>query len=126
VPGGQQYTLASNHQIYMYWGNWIADYNYVIDWLGPMYLPSGTYCSQNYWNITQFSNLYNQAVLADQQGDTKSLIQTSGQMQTLANQGVFYLWTIYEVTFGVKSSYLQGYFFNAATSVNYYASYSYS
>jgi len=126
VPGGDQYTLASEHQIYMYWGSWIADYNYVIDWLGPMYLASGTYFSQSYWNITQLNNLYNQAVSADQQGNVQSLIQTSNQMQTIANQGVYYLWTIYEVTFSVRSSYLQGYFFNAATVENYYASYSYS
>ncbi len=126
VPGGQQYTLASEHQIYMYWGSWIADYNYVIDWLGPMYLASGTYFSQSYWNITQLNNLYNQATSADQQGNIQSLIQTSNQMQMLANQGVYYLWTIYEVTYVVKSSYLHGYFFNAATEENYYASYSYS
>ncbi|MGO9644389.1 MAG: ABC transporter substrate-binding protein [Candidatus Bathyarchaeia archaeon] len=126
VPGGDQYTLASEHQIYMYWGSWIADYNYVIDWLGPMYLASGTYFSQSYWNITQLNNLYNQAISADQQGNVQSLIQTSNQMQALANQGVYYLWTIYEVTYYVRSSYLQGYFFNAATVENYYASYSYS
>jgi hypothetical protein len=110
----------------MYWGSWIADYNYVIDWLGPMYLASGTYFSQSYWNITQLNNLYNQALSADQEGNIQSLIQTNNQMQTLANQGVYYLWTIYEVTYSVRSSYLQGYFFNAATVENYYASYSYS
>ena len=126
VPGGQQYTLASEHQIYMYWGSWVADYNYVIDWLGPMYLASGAYFSENYWNITQLNNLYNQAVSADQQGNVQSLIKTSNQMQEIANQGVYYLWTIYEVTYSVRSSYLQGYFFNTATSENYYASYSYS
>jgi ABC-type transport system substrate-binding protein len=126
VPGGSEYTLASEHQIYMYWGSWVADYNYVIDWLGPMYLASGTYFSQSYWNITQLNDLYNEAVSADQQGNIKSLIQTSNQMQTLGNQGVYYLWTIYEVTFSVKSSFLRGYFFNAATAENYYASYSYS
>ncbi|MGB9778932.1 MAG: ABC transporter substrate-binding protein, partial [Candidatus Bathyarchaeales archaeon] len=36
VPGGQQYTLASKHQIDGYMGGWIADYNHVLNWLQPM------------------------------------------------------------------------------------------
>ena len=40
VPGGAYYTLAAKHQIYMYWGGWVADYNHLLDWLGPMLLAS--------------------------------------------------------------------------------------
>jgi len=31
VPGGEYYTLASEHEIYLYWGGWVADYNNLID-----------------------------------------------------------------------------------------------
>jgi ABC-type oligopeptide transport system substrate-binding subunit len=125
VPGGQYYTLSSKHLLYMTWAGWIADYNHVIDWLVPMLQPSGTYPAQNYLNYTVLGQLYNQAVEADQKGDVAGLLAINKQMQQFANDAVMYVYIDYPLLYSVRSSFMQGYFFNAATGIFYFATVSY-
>lgn len=121
VPGGQQYTLASRHQIYMYWGGWFADYNHLINWLGPMYLSTGTYFSWNQWNITSLDNLYWQAVEAVRSGDVASLLDINNQMNKIVNDMTLYMWLWHPTTFFVRSSYLKGWYYNTALQGEYFA-----
>jgi len=121
VPGGQYYTLASEHQIYFYTAGWVADYNHLMDWLGPMLLASGSYPSWHNMNYTVLNNLYAQAAEADRRGDTSTLIQTNNQMQSYVNQVVEYMYVDYPLTYAVRSSFLQGFYFNEATAVTYFA-----
>jgi ABC-type transport system substrate-binding protein len=125
VPGGQYYTLASKHQIYFYWGGWVADYNHLLDWLGPMLLAAGTYPAWNNMNYTALNNLYYDALDADRKGDVQRLLSDNNQMETIANNAVIYLYTTYEITYGVRSTYVQGVFYNEATAVPYFATRSY-
>lgn len=126
VPGGQYYTLASKHQIYFYWGGWVADYNHLLDWLGPMLLAAGTYPAWNNMNYTSLNNVYYDALDADRKGDIPRLIQDNNQMETIANNAVIYMYTTYDLTYGVRSTFLQGVFFNEATAVPYFATRSYA
>jgi ABC-type transport system substrate-binding protein len=126
VPGGQYYTMASKHQLYFYWGGWVADYNHLIDWLGPMLQPAGSYPAWNNMNYTTLSQLYTQGVQDDSKGDTAGLLATNKQMEQFANNAVIYLYIDYPLVFAVRSSFLQGYYWNEATAVYYYACYSYS
>jgi ABC-type oligopeptide transport system substrate-binding subunit len=125
VPGGQYYTMASKHLIYMYWGGWVADYNHLIDWLGPMLLASGAYPAWNNMNYTTLNQLFAQAVAADAKGDTAGLLAINRQMQEFANNAVIYIYITNPLTYAVRSSFLQGYYWNEATAVYYYAVYSY-
>jgi len=125
APGGQQYTLESKHQIYMCWGGWLADYNYVLDWLGPMLAPGNTYPAWNNMNYTILGDLYQQAVVADQKTDTAGLLAINRQMNDYANNAVMYLYIDYPLNYVVRSSFLQGYYWNEATAIYYYATYSY-
>lgn len=125
VPGGQYYTLASRHQIYLYWGGWVADYNHVIDWLGPMLLPAGTYPAWNNMNYTVLNDLYYQAAEYDAKGDVAGLLATNRKMQEHANNAVIYLYIDNPLLYAVRSSFLQGYYWNEATAIYYYATYSY-
>lgn len=126
VPGGQYYTLASKHEIYFYWGGWVADYNHLIDWLGPMLLAAGSYPAWNNMNYTVLNTLYAQALAADAKGDTAGLLAINSQMEQFVNKAVSYVWIDYPVTYAVRSSFLQGYYWNEATAVYYYATYSYA
>jgi ABC-type transport system substrate-binding protein len=126
VPGGQYYTLASKHEIYFYWGGWVADYNHVIDWLGPMLLAGGSYPAWNNMNYTVLNDLFNQAVEQDAKGDVQGLVQTNRQMEQIANNLVLYMYLEYPLVYATRTSWLQGYYYNAATNVYYYATYSYS
>lgn len=126
VPGGQYYTMASKHQLYFYWGGWVADYNHLIDWLGPMLQPAGAYPAWNNMNYTILSQLYTQAVQQDSKGDTAGLLATNKQMQQIANSEVIYLYIDNPLVYAVRSSFLQGYYWNEATAVYYYATYSYA
>jgi len=118
VPGGQQYTLASEHQIDSYMGGWIADYNHVIDWLLPMYYSRGTYPSWNLWNITALDDLYKQAVEADKAGNFTKLAEITNQMNTLANQLVMYMVWWHDTDYEVRSSWLKGWYMNPVYGVD--------
>jgi ABC-type transport system substrate-binding protein len=125
VPGGQQYTLAGKHQIYFYWGGWIADYNHVIDWLAPMFPVTGWYPQNAQMNYTALNNLYSQAVDADHRGDLQALLRINKEMQTLANEQVMYLLLFYPLQFMARTSFLQGFYYNPATTLYFYAAFSY-
>jgi hypothetical protein len=118
VPGGQQYTLASEHQIDSYMGGWIADYNHVIDWLLPMYYSRGTYPSWNLWNITALDDLYKQAVEADKAGNFTKLAEITNQMNTLGNQLLMYMVWWHDTDYEVRSSWLQGWYMNPVYGVD--------
>jgi ABC-type oligopeptide transport system substrate-binding subunit len=126
VPGGQYYTLASKHQIYFYWGGWVADYNHLLDWLGPMLLAAGTYPAWNNMNYTALNNLYYDALDADKKGDVQRLLSDNNQMETIANNAVIYMYTTYDLSYGVRSTFVQGVFYNEATAVPYFATRSYA
>jgi len=125
VPGGQQYTLASMHRIYMYWGGWHADYNHVLNWLGPMYLSTGTYFSWNLWNITRLDQLFNEAVEADARGDMKRLLEINNEANKLANEMILYLYLWHPMIYFVESSWLKDLYYNLAIAYEYVASMSY-
>jgi len=118
VPGGQQYTLASTHQIDAYMGGWIADYNHVLNWLMPMYYSRGTYPSWNQWNITTLDNLYEEAVQADMEGNVTRLLQIVNQMNTIANDLVMYMVWWHDSEYYIRSAWLQGWYVNPVYGVD--------
>jgi ABC-type transport system substrate-binding protein len=122
VPGGQQYTLASQHQIYAYVGGWVADYNHVLNWLGPMYLSTGTYFSWNYWNITALDDLYDQAVAADKAGNVAELLRLNNAMNKMVNNIAPYMWMWYPLAYYVRSSWLKGWYINNSFGVDVWSS----
>jgi ABC-type oligopeptide transport system substrate-binding subunit len=126
VPGGQQYTLASKHQIYMYWGGWVADYNHVLDWLGPMYLSTGTYFAWNQINMTALDGYVNDAYDADKAGDLAGLLAKNALANKFANDHVLYFYLFYPLGYFVRSSFLKGWYFNVALSTEYFAPMYYS
>jgi ABC-type transport system substrate-binding protein len=125
VPGGQYYTLASKHQLYLYWGGWVADYNHPLNWLGPMLLATGAYPAWNNMNYTALNQLYAQATQADANGDVAGLLAATREAQVFSNNAVIYIYIQYPLVYAVRSSFLQGYYWNQATAVYYYAVYSY-
>jgi len=122
VPGGQQYTLASRHQIDSYMGGWIADYNHVLNWMQPMYLSSGTYMSWNLWNITALDDLYWQAVAADEAGNVTELLRLNREMNTLANEILIYMVWWHDTEYFTRSSWLQGWWINTNHGVDLWSS----
>jgi ABC-type transport system substrate-binding protein len=122
VPGGQQYTLASQHRIYAYVGGWVADYNHVLNWLGPAYLSTGTYFSWNYWKIPELDTLYDEAVAADKAGDVEELLRINDEMNTIINEVIPYVWFWYPLNYYVRSSWLQGWYVNPSYGVDVWSS----
>lgn len=118
VPGGQQYTLASAHKIDGYVGGWICDYNHVLNWLQPMYLSKGTYFSWNLWNITQLDNLYDEAVIADEEGNVTRLLEINDEMNTLANEVLPYMVWWHPTLQLARSDWLQGWYVNTNYGVD--------
>jgi ABC-type oligopeptide transport system substrate-binding subunit len=122
VLGGQQYTLASQHRIYGYTGGWVADYNHVLNWLGPMYLSTGTYFSWNYWKIPALDDLYEEAVAADAAGDVDELLRINNDMNELVNNVIPYVWLWYPLNYYVRSSWLKGWYVNPSFGVDVWSS----
>ena len=126
VPGGQYYTNAAKHQIYFYRAGWVADYNHLLDWLGPMFLASGSYPAWHNMNYTVLNDLFNQAVEADAKGDVQTLLNVNNQMETIANQNVMYFYVSTPINYYVYSAFLQGFYYNAAVNLIYYAPFTYT
>lgn len=126
LPAGQRYTLASKHQIYFYTAGWVADYNHLLDWLGPMFLSTGTYLAWHNFNYPALDALVNDAIDADAKGDAQRLINDNNAIENFANQAVIYLYTDYPAIYWVESSFVQGFYYNQATAVIYYATQSYT
>jgi len=118
VPGGQQYTLASRHQIDSYMGGWVADYNHVLNWLQPMYEVHGAYPSWNLWNITALNDLYADAVVADAAGNLTELLRINDEMNTIANEILMYMVWWHDTEYYTRSSWLQGWYLNTNYAVD--------
>lgn len=118
VPGGQQYTLASKHQIDSYMGGWIADYNHVLNWLMPMCYSRGTYPSWNLWNVTALDDLYAQAVEADKEGNFTRLIEINNEINTIVNELLIYMVWWHDTEYYIRSSWLQGWYVNSVYGVD--------
>lgn len=118
VPGGQQYTLASSHLIDSYMGGWIADYNHVMNWLGPMYLSSGTYFSWNLWNLTALDTRYWDAVAADEAGDEAEMLRLTDEMNEIANEALTYMMWWHPTLQFARSTWLKGWWVNTAYGVD--------
>lgn len=125
VPGGQQFTLASEHSIYLYTADWYADYNHIMDYLTAIFFAGGNMPQWDNFNVTALNTLFHQAVEADRNGDVQSLLRIHNEMEIIANQQVMYIYTFDVLQFSVTTSYLRGYFFNVNT-LPYYACYSYA
>jgi ABC-type transport system substrate-binding protein len=118
VPGGQQYTLASGHLIDSYMGGWVADYNHVLNWLGPCYLSSGTYFSWNQWNLPALDALYDDAVAADQANDVEALLAANDAMNNYANEALVYMMWWYPTLQFTRSEWLKGWYVNTVYGVD--------
>ncbi len=114
LPSGQ--LLSDLGHLYSYEFGWIDDYPWVLDFLSPMYAPSGTYTGPDGWNIPLEGTLINKAVTASAAGNLTGLVSISNQMSQIANNAVIDLWTNYPYTFIVMTSNVQGFFWNPSLS----------
>jgi ABC-type transport system substrate-binding protein len=114
LPTGQLLTEAFStpSRLYIYALGWIDDYPWVVDFLGPMFAPSQSYTGSGGWNLTRMASLYHQAVIATEKNNVTGLVAVSNMMNTLANQGVMYLWTFYSTNYTVMTSNVQGFYYN--------------
>jgi ABC-type transport system substrate-binding protein len=126
VPGGQYYSLAAKHQIYFYTAGWVADYNHLMDWLVPMFSPGGSYPAWHNMNYTALDKLVKDAGDADAKGDIPRLLSDNTQIENIANQAVLYMYRGYPINYYPVSGFVQGFFYNAATNIEYYGTWSYT
>jgi ABC-type transport system substrate-binding protein len=112
-PFGFMSTQGFSDELYMYMiGGWGDDYPWVTDFLGPMYAPGQIYPLSDGWNISEMGALYNNAVRASAAGNVSALVLASDAMNSLANQEVMYLWTVYPESFIALTSNVHGFYFN--------------
>jgi len=128
LPSGNRYTQMAEHHLDFAPAGWVADYNWVTDWIGPMLLSTGTYYSWSYWNNTALDQAVNNAFAADKAGNTAQLTQYSLQAQNIENAAGYYMWEAYPVLYFPTSTWLTGFYYNIAIgdSGYYFATYGYA
>lgn len=128
LPSSTRYTQMAEHHLDFAPAGWVADYNWVTDWTGPMFLSSGTYFSWSLWNNSALDNLVNQGLAADSANNVTGLTQLSVQAQELENNMHYYMWEFYPTNYYATSTWLQGFYYNIAIgdSGYYFPTYSYS
>jgi len=112
IPWGQHYRAAAVHQLVFWPAGWVADYNWVLNWLQPHFAAGGTWSLWNNLNIETLANLYEEAVAADMAGDIERLLEISDEMNAIANEECYYIWTVYDLQVAYRSSWMQGHFYN--------------
>ncbi len=113
VPAGTLYTLAGEHQIYGYWAGWLDDYNWAIDWTGPMFSSTGTYPYWSQWNFTSWNNLVNQAAVADQNGNTAGILAATQALGASANHADWFWFQEYSLDFHFVSTWVHNWVYNS-------------
>lgn len=113
TPMGQGLTFAFSRQLYS-WGytDWVADYPWVLDFVGPLLAPGQTHFAILGYNSTKIGELFQQAVAYSHAGDDANLVRVSNEMVELSNQEVRQLFTVYPEYFVVMTSNVHGYFYN--------------
>jgi len=128
LPSGNRYIQMAEHHIDFAPAGWVADYNWVTDWLGPMFLSTGGYFSWALWNNTALDSLVHQALAADTAGNIAQLVSLATQAQILENKAGYYMWEAYNVGFFPTSTWLSGFYYNIAIgdSGHYFPTYGYA
>jgi ABC-type transport system substrate-binding protein len=123
IPSSEYWTLCYSSYYYSYWGGYINDYPWSTDMLAIAYPAGHVYPAANGWNITEFNTLYSQLLNADATGNAAENVAISNKMNSLANQDVMYLWTVYPTAFEVFTSNIKGVYFNPVLLYGYYFAY---
>jgi peptide/nickel transport system substrate-binding protein len=128
LPSSTRYTQMADHHLDFAPAGWVADYNWVTDWTGPMFLSSGTYFSWSLWNNTALDSLVSQGLAADAAGNVGQLTTLSVQAQNYENNLHYYMWEFYPTAYYSASTWLHGFYYNIAIgdSGYYFPTYSYS
>ena len=107
---------------------WVADYNWVTDWLDPMFLSTGTYFTWFQWNNTALDRAVHNAFTADQGGNVSALTQYALQAQNIENAAGYYMWEDYPSVYFPVSSWLHGFDYNVGIGDPglYFPTYSYA
>jgi hypothetical protein len=95
----------------------LPDYPWVLDYLGPMYGPGQIFTSFNNFNLTQMTNLFNEAVVDSASNNVSGLVTVTNLMNELANQIVMYQWTLNPEYFYVMTSNVHGFLYNPSLPI---------
>jgi peptide/nickel transport system substrate-binding protein len=123
IPLGQLTVDGFSGYLYMWKSFATADYPWSVDFLGPLYDPDNVFTAPAGWNLSQMGNLFNEAVAATSIGNTTGLVSASDQMNSIANNIVMYLWTIYPEFFQPVTSNVHGLTYNPGIfgTIEYFA-----
>ena len=128
LPSGNRYTQMAEHHLDYAPAGWVADYNWVTDWLGPMLLSTGTYFSWSLWNNTALDQAVNSALAADAAGNAAQLAAFSVQAQQIENAAHYFQWEFYPANWYPVTTWMHGFYYNIAIGDSgfYFPTYSYS
>lgn len=101
LPLGTLYSQEAAGELYMYFAGWIADYPWVVDFMGPMMAYPGTYTTGDGMNYGYLNSLFAQAQAATGSGNNTGLVKVSQLMDQFTTQNVLYLYTFYTLSFNL-------------------------
>ena len=101
LPLGLLYSQEAAGELYLYFAGWIADYPWVVDFMGPMQAYPGTYTTGTNMNYPYLNNLFAQAQAATASGNVTGLVKVAQLMDAFTTQQVMYLYTFYTLSFNL-------------------------
>jgi len=107
-------ALGVSNPHYMWTAGWGADYDWVVDFARGKYAPYQSYPGPDKWNLTEMGNLYSQQVKDTVDRNATGVAEATQLMNEIANQGVMYLWTVYQQQYLVMTSNVNGFVHNPA------------
>jgi hypothetical protein len=121
LPFAQIITQCLSAHCYMYFIDWYDDYPWIMDYLQPFFNPTGIFPDGDNMVFNEFTALINEAVAANAKGDLATLVKVSAEINSLSNQNVMYLYTLYTAQFVPITTVVHGFYYNSAEIYYYYA-----
>lgn len=117
VPTSALFAQSGMRSYYFYNLGWFGGPSWVTTYLAPM-LATSLVAGLNGWNITQLTNLNNQAEEDTVTNNLTGLVQVSNLMNQIANNMVMYQWTFNEEDILVMTSNVHGFIYNPSLQTN--------
>lgn len=123
IPQGIEVVDGFSGYLYFWSSSADADYPWSIDFTSVLYGEYNLFTGPSGWDLAILGNLENQAFQDTANNNITGLVKVTNMMNSISNQEVQYLWTIYPTFYQAITSNVKGFYFNPSIygTIEYFA-----
>ena len=123
IPQGIEVVDGFSGYLYFWSSSADADYPWSVDFTSVLYGEYNLFTGPSGWDLAILGNLENQAFQDTADNNITGLVKVTNMMNSISNQEVQYLWTIYPTFYQAITSNVKGFYFNPSIygTIEYFA-----